>query len=753
MRKLIADGVKVQMCVTSPPYWGLRDYGTASWEGGDAECDHNSLLESQLKPGSTSQTPVSQSNGTRARQNAERLTCRKCGAKRIDNQLGLEKTPEEYVQNTVEVFRLVRELLKDDGVLWLNLGTSYAGSGGAHKEHHQNPGLSNSFNRGGVSNPPALNAKSCDNGGIEPLDLKGIDPVCCHSDGECQGGYQTHQNHTSHIETEIALASLLPCMKAHDIGHQDLKEASLDALPLSSPESKRLSSSVGSSENDAIQNRETNDPLAGYSCSDNVQGYVDKKAYTSDIVQKLGPLTVRKRGKESFFSACDDPFCKGLGKCGLCWVSLTIPFLNVKQKDELNIPHLTAMALQADGWILRQTIIWAKPNPMPESVTDRCTKSHEYIFLLSKKANYYYDADAIKEPVVTDENSKAGHKFGGKKNNEANSMTCHSNNPGKKWEYSANRNKRSVWTVATKPFRGAMLLADYVGVDGNPYKASPDCPFHGPMLLAGMFDKASNGGRPVRMKTHNPDIRGDLFAWQDSLSSSRISRTRLESSSASSLSQKTESNHDYKTEDHRPECLLNEQTPCRNSHNPEPCEHQACSLDSENHLCLQTAIDHSTEKSRKSHEQGSLGHDISFSQIPCHKSDILPESVKTAQDHDNAENKEPESCSGDNHLTENLPHNSGIEIISSYSCDDNKPKECTCQQVFIDHFATFPPALIEPCILAGSRKGDTVLDPFFGSGTTGMVSEKHGREWIGIDLNPKYYELSKNRTAQRNLIA
>lgn len=68
------------------------------------------------------------------------------------------------------------------------------------------------------------------------------------------------------------------------------------------------------------------------------------------------------------------------------------------------------------------------------------------------------------------------------------------------------------------------------------------------------------------------------------------------------------------------------------------------------------------------------------------------------------------------------------------------------------HFATFPPSLIEPCILAGSRKGDIVLDPFFGSGTTGQVAEKHGRDWIGIDLNPKYYELAKKRTAQMRLI-
>ncbi len=147
----------------------------------------------------------------------------------------------------------------------------------------------------------------------------------------------------------------------------------------------------------------------------------------------------------------------------------------IKPKDLIGIPWRVAFALQADGWYLRSDIIWSKPSPMPESVTDRPTKSHEYIFLLTKNAKYYYDANAIMEECVTPEDAKAGHKFGGKKNNTA--YLSKSNHPGKKWvpvrktlqyfgqspqginlsrerlEYMV-RNKRSVWTITTRPFKG-----------------------------------------------------------------------------------------------------------------------------------------------------------------------------------------------------------------------------------------------------------------------------------------------------------
>jgi DNA modification methylase len=253
----------VQCVVTSPPYWGLRDYGTASWDGGDPECDH-------LRPV----------------QPNYRDTCGKCGAIRQDRQLGLEQTPEEYVAAMVDVFREVRRVLRKDGTLWLNLGDSYAGGAGG---------------RGDVGNIIA--------------------------------GVQTRTTSVGDGRIQRSLSGLKP-------------------------------------------------------------------------------------------------------------------------KDLVGIPWRVAFALQADGWYLRSDVIWAKPNPMPESVTDRPTKSHEYLFLLSKSATYHYDADAVREGFaettlreygdgrLSVKTSKHKDEFGHA------GLTDATPNP-------AGRNRRSVWTVATKPYPGA----------------------------------------------------------------------------------------------------------------------------------------------------------------------------------------------------------------------------------------------------------------------------------------------------------
>ena len=114
----------VQCCVTSPPYWGLRDYGTGTWEGGDAACDH--VWRDMLVAGMDGSTQNSQREGRQPPPNIlYKDTCRKCGARRIDAQIGLEPTPQEYVANMVAVFREVRRVLREDGTLWLNLGSSY----------------------------------------------------------------------------------------------------------------------------------------------------------------------------------------------------------------------------------------------------------------------------------------------------------------------------------------------------------------------------------------------------------------------------------------------------------------------------------------------------------------------------------------------------------------------------------------------------------------------------------------------------
>jgi DNA modification methylase len=121
----------------------------------------------------------------------------------------------------------------------------------------------------------------------------------------------------------------------------------------------------------------------------------------------------------------------------------------LKEKDLIGIPWMLAFALRADGWYLRQDIIWNKPNPMPESVQDRCTKSHEYIFLLSKSQKYYYDNEAIKDPVKQDWGTR--DRTDGKYHNEGSGLQPHS---GLEKSYEM-ANKRSVWTVNTKPYAGA----------------------------------------------------------------------------------------------------------------------------------------------------------------------------------------------------------------------------------------------------------------------------------------------------------
>jgi len=121
----------------------------------------------------------------------------------------------------------------------------------------------------------------------------------------------------------------------------------------------------------------------------------------------------------------------------------------IKAKDLIGIPWMLAFALRADGWYLRQDIIWHKPNPMPESVQDRCTKAHEYIFLLSKSQKYYFDNDAIKYPVKQDWGTR--DRSDGKYHNEGSGLQPHG---GLEKSYEM-ANKRSVWTVTTKPYKGA----------------------------------------------------------------------------------------------------------------------------------------------------------------------------------------------------------------------------------------------------------------------------------------------------------
>ena len=134
----------------------------------------------------------------------------------------------------------------------------------------------------------------------------------------------------------------------------------------------------------------------------------------------------------------------------------------LKPKDLIGVPWRVALALQKDGWYLRQDIIWHKPNVMPEAVKDRCTKSHEYIFLLSKHKNYYFNAEAIKEPVVSIKGNNKTFRNGGvytKGQSYFNSKKIEAETHGNKPNESGKRNKRDVWTIPTHPYKGAHFAA------------------------------------------------------------------------------------------------------------------------------------------------------------------------------------------------------------------------------------------------------------------------------------------------------
>jgi DNA modification methylase len=179
----------------------------------------------------------------------------------------------------------------------------------------------------------------------------------------------------------------------------------------------------------------------------------------------------------------------------------------LRPKNLLGIPWRVAFALQADGWYLRQDIIWHKPNPMPESVTDRCTKAHEYVFLLSKSAKYYFDNEAIKEPVSEDmaRRAAAGHTRGqGKVDKSRNDAAT----VRPKKIVGTTRNKRSVWTVTTKPFKGAHFatfppdLIEPCILAGSPRGGVVLDPFGGSGTTAGV---AIKHGRKAVLCELNPE--------------------------------------------------------------------------------------------------------------------------------------------------------------------------------------------------------------------------------------------------------
>lgn len=456
----------VDCVVTSPPYWGLRDYGTAKWDGGDEKCDHEADILSERETGQSGATGRG-SETTTILTSIKLGNCNNCGAKRIDAQLGLEKTPEEYVAKMVLVFREVRRVLKKEGVMFLNLGDSYAGSWGATS--HSIKGKAK--RTGSNVRPPTSFVSSAKRGapygisGKERASYQGGDCLCENLCDECLAALR----HSPRTFRE-RVSTLPPLSFESNLGR---KELSSDHSPTSDS-----SLPVDHSEVATLKTRPSfRRDRAPVSVSRQSKRHESSPQRQEESRQSDSPSVSQDVASEKSDDASLS-VCRKVCICGkvlpisssVCHISGSGKVHNVypypystteylKPKDLVGIPWRVAFALQADGWYLRQDIIWAKPNPMPESVTDRCTKSHEYIFLMAKSGQYYYDAEAVKEKGVMQSSGSEQrdtietHGLGGGNSgiNEAKARM--------KKELAENgyvmRNKRSVWTVTTKPFSGA----------------------------------------------------------------------------------------------------------------------------------------------------------------------------------------------------------------------------------------------------------------------------------------------------------
>ena len=339
----------VDCVVTSPPYWGLRDYGTGEWDGGDPDCDHKKYSANPSGASSTLEGGKHILDVQTEGIYAYRDVCGKCGARRVDRQMGLEPTPDLFVAGMVELFREIRRVLAPHGTCWVNLGDSYAQNSGRtdRKERDERHSGRVSGTETGTKTRPRDTSTSPRGEGLSDGGLRGDGGS---EDGSGHGG-------TGNLGRKQEFA---------ERGHE-----------------------------------------RGYDAGSNWANYGDRIGEArSTVVDGLKP------------------------------------------KDLCGIPWRVAFALQADGWWLRSDIIWAKPNPMPESVTDRPTKAHEYVFLLTKQPRYWFDTEAVREPSIYPDDDRKARSNGSQKRHPTDMVA------GIR-EGSAtypSRNVRSVWQIATQPY-------------------------------------------------------------------------------------------------------------------------------------------------------------------------------------------------------------------------------------------------------------------------------------------------------------
>jgi site-specific DNA-methyltransferase (cytosine-N4-specific) len=387
----------------------------------------------------------------------------------------------------------------------------------------------------------------------------------------------------------------------------------------------------------------------------------------------------------------DSPFRKQATNRGSLIAPTPIP-RGLKPKDLCMIPARVALALQADGWWLRQDIIWAKPNPMPESVTDRCTKSHEYIFLLSKSERYYFDQEAIKEesiscdprkpyaPGQVDRRGNGHDRGGGKVRSPAGWKTgagshgsIHVDGREPVVTYTdqvfAKRNKRSVWTIATEPFSEAhfatfpqALVEPCVLAGTSQYGHCSKCGKGWERVVERTGVHAEHTARPHPSQIDLESFRKHLRERRQALGFSRTE------------------------------------------------------------MCEKLGV-----KSYQNWEGRTWNGEADVSFIPSSEAYLKLKSILQISDQFDALIIQGQ-CGWDS---------DGASLRRG--CVKNGERFSSSTQTLCWQ---------RSCKCVAEPVPGVVFDPFMGSGTVGQVAQRLGRKWIGIELNPDYVKLQAQRTQQ-----
>lgn len=515
----------VNCVVTSPPFWGLRDYGTGRWEGGLPDCDH---VQRHGLQGATGQRADRAYTG----RVPYRGECGKCGALRVDQQIGLEETPEAYVTRLVEVFREVRRVLREDGTCWLNLGDSYVAHPGQRK--------------------------------------------------------------------------------------------------------------------------------------------------TTDAV---GPKQRTSKGSYSTPSR---------------------HVYDLKPKDLVGIPWMVAFALQADGWVIRSEIVWHKPNPMPESVKDRPTKSHEIIFLLAKAQ---WSGPAPRRfAAINDQDARWLALF----------LDTEGNIVVKRAMAKSGRYHYGVQLCFASTSRDLLnTCQEIIGCGAILERSGKNAPMfylqlsnlQAADLLHRLYPFLIVKKRQAQLGIHLQDVIAVSGSERRSKEGRLRGRTRSD-----------EYTRLLESFWGRMKCL--------------------------NHFGSPDLTDVTQPVCGKWAGSAKYWYD----------SDAIAEPLQT-----NARENYPararilgrgeQGYNGENARNGDRDKSGGFPVYNGR----NKRSVWTLATLPTPdaHFATFPIELPETCIKAGCPEGGTVLDPFAGAGTTGLACLKNGRNFVGIELNAEYIKIAENR-AQRH---